>query len=85
MSSDPILVRVAPEFIEHLSVDGSEPVVILGLVRYDDGAYDLVMRSRPDVSALRRALQEAISTMKRQMMSDMADAIRMAEDALRDG
>jgi hypothetical protein len=42
--SEPVLVRVAPEVVEQLATEDSEPVVIVGLNKQDDGTYEMVLR-----------------------------------------
>ncbi len=44
---DDVLVRVSPHLIEQLAQEGSGPVHVLGLERYDDGTFYLVLRD-PD-------------------------------------
>jgi hypothetical protein len=44
-SAPPVLVRVTAELVEYLAREDSEPVVIVGLDRQDDGTYDMVLRS----------------------------------------
>lgn len=41
--SEPILVKVAPEILEHMKTGDVEPVVILGVEEQDDGTYDMTL------------------------------------------
>jgi hypothetical protein len=40
-----VLVRCSVEMVERLVNDGSEPVVIVGLVEGADGTYDLALKT----------------------------------------
>lgn len=40
-----VLVRVSPEILDQLAEGTSEPVVLLGIQRLEDGTYDMVLRS----------------------------------------
>jgi hypothetical protein len=40
-----VLVRVAPEILEHLKTGDVEPVVILGVQEAGDGTYDMTLKT----------------------------------------
>jgi hypothetical protein len=61
--ADVVLVRVAPVLLEKIATEDSEPVVIIGIDRQDDGTYDMVLRSVYDPDRVReenRRFREAL-------------------------
>ncbi len=54
-----VLVRVAPELLEQIAGDDSEPVVIVGFDLQPDGAYDMVLRTVLPTMAEARAAERA--------------------------
>jgi hypothetical protein len=57
--SEPVLVRVGAEILEHLKTGDVEPVVILGVREAGDGTYDMTLKV-PDLAAANLRLAQAL-------------------------
>lgn len=58
-SDGAVLVRIAPEILEHLKTGDVEPVVIIGVTEQPDGAHDMTLKV-PDLAVTNLKLAQAL-------------------------